>query len=56
MGLDGLMWLDGMHGYSGCAVTVDGQRIWTPGFDRYLVWDPAPSTDATARYAAVPHD
>ena len=37
MGRDGLHWLDAMPGYCGCAVTVDGQRIWTPGFDRYLV-------------------
>jgi thiamine biosynthesis lipoprotein len=37
MGREGLAWLDGLSGYSGCAVTVDGQRVWTPGFDRYLV-------------------
>ena len=37
MGRDGLLWLDDIPGYCGCAVTVDEQRIWTPGFDRYLV-------------------
>ena len=33
---EGLAWLEGIPGYSGCAVTDDGQMVWTPGFDRYL--------------------
>ena len=32
----GLGWLDGIPDYSGCAITDDGQMVWTPGFDRYL--------------------
>jgi FAD:protein FMN transferase len=36
MGRDGLDWLDAIPDYSGCAITSDERRIWTPGFDRYL--------------------
>lgn len=36
MGRAGVAWLDGIAEHSGCAITTDGQMIWTPGFDRYL--------------------
>ena len=33
---DGLTWLAGKHGYSGCLITTDLQVLSTDEFDRHL--------------------
>lgn len=37
MGVDGLAWLAGRSGYSGCIITRDQQLLSTDDFDRHLV-------------------
>lgn len=37
MGLPGLHWLDGHHGYAALAITADDRLVWTPAMERFLV-------------------
>ena len=36
MGREGLRWMDGIPGYSACAITTAERLVWTPAFDRHM--------------------
>ena len=37
MGADGIRWIAALSGYAGCAITTDGQLVWTNAFEPLLV-------------------
>ena len=37
MGADGIRWIAALSGYVGCAITTDGQLVWTNAFESLLV-------------------
>lgn len=37
MGADGIRWIAALSGYAGCAITTDGQLVWTNAFEPLLI-------------------